>query len=169
MRVGLGIDQLDIDAYLATRATDASFQHIAHAELTADLLRIYRLVSIGKGSIARDHEHVGEPRQIGREVVGDPIGKILLTPVLAEIREGQHNDRQTWSRDHVGVGSRRRHNKTVSASGYCLNAAAPEAVAQVRNLDGQVAVFDRLSAPDGLHDLLSLDQSPPAPPLTFQG
>src|SRR5260370_24120293 len=40
MRVGLGIDQLGVDADLAAGPTDAPVQHIAHTQLAADLLRV---------------------------------------------------------------------------------------------------------------------------------
>jgi hypothetical protein len=46
MRVGLGIDQLDVDADLVARSTDAPFEHIADAQLAADLLRVDRLVRL---------------------------------------------------------------------------------------------------------------------------
>jgi hypothetical protein len=42
MRVGLGIDQLDIDANLVARPLDASLQYMAYAELAADLLGVDR-------------------------------------------------------------------------------------------------------------------------------
>jgi hypothetical protein len=48
MRIGLGVDQLGIDADLIARPTDASFKHVADAQLAADLLRIGRLVPIGE-------------------------------------------------------------------------------------------------------------------------
>jgi hypothetical protein len=48
-----------------------------------DLLCVDRLVPIGERRVAQDHEHVGDPRQIGREVLGNPVGKILLVGVAA--------------------------------------------------------------------------------------
>ena len=62
MRVDFGIDQLGIDAHLVARPTDAPFQHVAHTKFAADLLRADRLVAIGEGGVARDNEHVREPR-----------------------------------------------------------------------------------------------------------
>jgi hypothetical protein len=64
MRVGRGIDQLSVDAELIARPPDAPFEDIAHAELAADLLRVDGLVPVGERGIARDHEHILEPRQI---------------------------------------------------------------------------------------------------------
>jgi hypothetical protein len=94
MRAGRGIDQLGIDADLIARPLDATLQHIADAQLAADLLCVGRLVPIGERGAARDHEHIRDPRQVGREIVGNPIGKILLAGIITEIDEGQHDDRQ---------------------------------------------------------------------------
>ena len=66
MRIILSVDQLRIDPNFVARAPHAPFKHVAHAQLAADLLGVDRLISIGKGSIARDHRQVREPRQIGR-------------------------------------------------------------------------------------------------------
>jgi hypothetical protein len=62
MRVGFGIDQLGGDANPVSRPLDFSFRHIAHTKLAADLLRVDRPVPVGKGGVARDHEHVRDPR-----------------------------------------------------------------------------------------------------------
>jgi hypothetical protein len=43
----LGIAQLGADAELAAQSLNAPFQHIAHAQFTADLLRIDGFVPIG--------------------------------------------------------------------------------------------------------------------------
>jgi hypothetical protein len=61
MGVGLGIDQLRVDAHLVPRPLDDPLQNIAHAQLAADLLRVDRLASIGEGGITRDHETVRDP------------------------------------------------------------------------------------------------------------
>jgi hypothetical protein len=105
MRVGLGIDQLGVYAELVARPPDAPFEHIAHAQLATNLLRVDRLVPVGKRGIARDHEHVRHPRQIGRQIVGDPVGKILLVGVVAEVGERQHDDRQARRSDGRRAGS----------------------------------------------------------------
>jgi hypothetical protein len=112
-------DQLSVDPELVARPPDASFQHIAHAQLVADLLCIDGFIPIGKRGIARDHEHAREPRQIGRQILGDTIGKILLLSVVAEIGERQHDDRQAWCDE--GLGDReasgfRRPNEGIQRS-----------------------------------------------------
>ena len=81
MRVAFGLDQLGADAYLVSRSFDASVQHIAHAKLAADLFGVDRFVPVGERRVARNHEHVQNPRQIGRHIVGNPVGNILLIRV----------------------------------------------------------------------------------------
>jgi hypothetical protein len=62
MRIGCGIDQLGADADPVARSPDAPFQHVAHTQLAADLLGIDGLVSIRERGVARDHEHILDPR-----------------------------------------------------------------------------------------------------------
>ena len=105
MRVGLGIDQLDIDSCPRTGSAYASFQHIANPKLAADLFRGSRPIPVSKRGIARDHEHIGDPRQIARHILRDPIGKILLLAIVAQIREGQHDNRKARYRTGANLGS----------------------------------------------------------------
>src|SRR5271167_1193249 len=105
MRIGRRIDQLSVDADLATRPPDAPFEHVADTKLAADLLRVDWLVPIRQRGISRDNEHVREPREIGREIVGDPVREVLLLPVVAEVCKGQDDDRKPWCngrRDELG-------------------------------------------------------------------
>ena len=55
-----------------------------------------------------------------------------------------------------------RSDKAIATSGYRSNAVAPYIFAQVKDLGGEVGVFDRLAAPDDLPDLLTLDDLPRA-------
>src|SRR5262249_49639692 len=82
-----------------SRPTDTAFQYIADAKLAPDLLAVYRLAPIGERCVARDDEHVREPRQIGRQILGDAVGEVLLLRVVAEVGEWQHNDRQARRHD----------------------------------------------------------------------
>ena len=52
MRVGLGIDQLNVDADTMGRPTDAAFKHVAHVQLAANLLRVGGVVPIDESGIA---------------------------------------------------------------------------------------------------------------------
>ena len=105
MRISLGVDQLSVEPGAVARATDASLQHIANAQLPANLFRPYRPVLEGERGVTRDHKHMRDARQIGRKIVGNAIGKILLLGIVAEVGKGQHDDRQTWR--NGGLGDRR--------------------------------------------------------------
>ena len=86
MHIGFSIDQLGSDANPISRALDLSFEHIAHGKLAADLLRIDWPVPVGESSVARDHDHIRNPRQIGCQVASDPVGplaRLLLGRALA--------------------------------------------------------------------------------------
>ena len=96
MHIGFGIDQLGSDADPGSRPLDLPFEHIAHAKLAANLLRVDRFVSVSESGIARDHQHIRDPRKIGRQISGDPVGKIFLLGIVARIDKGQHDDRGTW-------------------------------------------------------------------------
>ena len=61
MRIGRGTDQLGVDAELVAGPPDAPFEHIAHAQLAANLLRVDGLVPVRERGIPRDHEHIREP------------------------------------------------------------------------------------------------------------
>ena len=87
MYIGLGVNQLGVDPHQLARAADAAFQHITHTELAADLPGVDLLVLEGESGIARDDDHIGEPRQIGRQILCDPVRKILL--VRIRCRDGQ--------------------------------------------------------------------------------
>ena len=93
MRIGLSVDQLGVDPHLVAQAANAAFQHITHTELAADLPGVDPLVLKSESGIARDDDHIGEPRQIGRQILGDPIREILLFGIVAEICKGQYHDR----------------------------------------------------------------------------
>ena len=106
MRVGCGVDQLGVDPDLVARTPDAAFEHIAHPKLAADLLGVHLLAFVREGSAARDHQNIPQPRQIGCQIVGDPVREILLFGILAEICEGQDDDRQPGRRLRLDASGR---------------------------------------------------------------
>ena len=74
----LGVDQLDIDANTISAALNASLQHVADAQLLADLLHADWLAFICKGGVTRDYKRAGDARQIGCQVLGDAIDEVFL-------------------------------------------------------------------------------------------
>ena len=86
------IDQLGGDANAVAPPPHAAFQHIAHAELAADLADIGRLALVLEAGIAGDHEQLAEPRQLRDDVFDDAVGEILLLRIGAKVDEGQNGD-----------------------------------------------------------------------------
>src|SRR5215813_3246521 len=80
---------------MVARPANASLQNVAHAQVSPYLLRVNGLVLIGERGIARDYETALDPRQIGRQVFGNPVREVLLLPIVAEIGKGQHDNRQS--------------------------------------------------------------------------
>ena len=79
---------------LSLDAPHAAFEHIPHAEFPPDLLHVDRLALVGESGIAGDDEAVEQMRQIGRQIIGDAVGEIVLLLVAAQVLERQHDDRE---------------------------------------------------------------------------
>ena len=94
MRAGRGLDQLAGDAHPVAGLAHAAFEHVAHAELAADLLDVDGLALVGEGRIARDHEQRLEARQRGDDVLDHAVGEIFLLGIAAHVLERQHRDRR---------------------------------------------------------------------------
>jgi hypothetical protein len=92
MRPSLGADELGIDAHLVAALPRAPFQHVAHAELPADLCHVDGLALLGEGRAARDDEAAADAREAAGELVGDDVGEIVLRGVATQVREGQDDD-----------------------------------------------------------------------------
>src|ERR1700730_13752049 len=94
MRAALGIDQLHVDQHLIAASSYAAFHDIANPQIAPDMFSIDSLALVGKGCVAGDHEAPRNPRQIGRQIIGNAVREILLVRVVRKVREGKDNDRQ---------------------------------------------------------------------------
>ena len=52
-----------------------------------DLLGIDRLAFVGKRGVACDHQAALDPGNVGRQIIGDPVGEVFLLGVIAAIGE----------------------------------------------------------------------------------
>ena len=93
MVVGIGVDQLHGDPHPVARLAHAAFDHVLDAELRRDVLDLDRLALVDEGRVARDHEQLPEPRQLGDDVLGQAVGEEFLLGVAAHVGERQHRDR----------------------------------------------------------------------------
>ncbi len=114
------VDELGVDAHDVADAPEGAFEQIAHAELRGDRRRRRFLVLVGEGGIARHDEQAGNARQLGRQVLGEPVGQIALGLVVAEIVERQHDQRRPR------VGRRARCRRRALGAGPRTPPGRPE-------------------------------------------
>jgi len=94
MRPALGIDELRVEAHPLARVLHAPFEHVSHAEVTADLTAVDRLALIGERDAARDREDAGAAREVGGQRFGDAVGKVIVLRVTANVEKGQDHNRK---------------------------------------------------------------------------
>ena len=76
MPVGARIDQLRVDAHPIGRTLNASFQHMRHPELLANLAQISRdSAFVLHDARAADYFQVGDPGQVAQDFVLHAIGE----------------------------------------------------------------------------------------------
>ena len=85
-------------------AANAALQDVAHAEIASDLAHVGRLALVLEGGIAGDDEQLGEPRQLGDDIVGNAVAEIVLVLVAAQVVERQHGDRRPVGQGQGGGG-----------------------------------------------------------------
>src|SRR5262245_47361177 len=87
MSAGDGVGELHKDADPVASATNATLQNVAYAEFSSDLAYVYRLAPVLERGIAGDDEQLGEPRQLGDDIVGNAAAEIVLALVAIEVVE----------------------------------------------------------------------------------
>src|SRR5262245_57065725 len=94
MRAGVDIDQLSADAHERTGMLLAAFENVAYAELLPDLPDVEGLTLVGHCNATRDDKGIANPRQQGRQAIGDRIGKMVVRVTAAQIDERQYDERE---------------------------------------------------------------------------
>ncbi len=89
---GFTVDQLHIGLNLVTHPPHASFEDIADAEFTGELLGVDCFSLVSERSVAGDHQTAGNLGEVGRQIVGDGVDEVLLFRIVRQVREGQHHD-----------------------------------------------------------------------------
>src|SRR6516162_762325 len=96
MCTAFGVDQLDVYAYLVTGSPYAALEHVTDAELAANLFHVDRFAPVRKCSIPSDHEAAGNLREIGRQIISNPVCEILLLRIIRKVCKRQDDDRKGW-------------------------------------------------------------------------
>ena len=94
MAAALAVDQLCRDPHRVAGAPEAAFEYVADAEIVRHVTNIHRLAPELVGRVAGDHEQVGEARDVGDDVLGQPVGEVFLIRIPRQVLERQHRDRR---------------------------------------------------------------------------
>ncbi len=94
LSAGAAVNEPGVDADLIARASDATLEEVSDAQNIGNGPFIAGSLLKSDGGVARNDEATSNPRQVRRDVVGQPIGKIILVGFTAEIAEGQNDNRK---------------------------------------------------------------------------
>jgi hypothetical protein len=92
--IGANVDELDNDAHAITSFAHAPVEDGIGTECRADLLQTLLPILEAHHRRAGNHLERSNLRQMRDDVVGDPVGEIVVLGIRAEIGEGQHCDRR---------------------------------------------------------------------------
>src|SRR5215475_587234 len=87
-----GINELTGDAHPAGGFAHASFEYVAHPELTPNLLHVDRPALVGEARVSRDHEEPPHARERRDDLLDDAVSEIILLRVAAHVLEGKDRD-----------------------------------------------------------------------------
>ncbi len=85
-------NELCADAQPLAGPANAAFEHITHAQLARDLPHIDGAVLVDECRVAGDHEQPADAGQAGDQILGHPVGEVLLIGIVAHVVERQHSD-----------------------------------------------------------------------------
>lgn len=86
------LNKLPSDANAIAGFSDATFEHIAHSKLAADLFDIDSVALVGKAGVPSYHE---EPTRFGKrsdDVLGNSVGKVFLFGITAHVLKCKNCD-----------------------------------------------------------------------------
>src|SRR5438093_13679277 len=92
MRLVVHADQLRGDPELVSLLADAALEHRGDVQLAADLGDLLRRALVGHGRRARNNLEASNPRKPRDQLLGDPVGEVLVATIRAQAGEGQYRD-----------------------------------------------------------------------------
>ena len=147
VRVRARLDQLRGDAHLVAGPAHRAFEDVRNIEPLGDLRDLHVLALVRERRGARDHAQLRDLRQQVQQLLGDPVGEILLVLVRAHVDEREHRDRLVAVGFHQRLGApfgtRRLGRRLFALRG------------QDELVDGEVAEGEREHAHDHAIELLA--------------
>ena len=90
---GRSLDQLGGNAHPRAGLADAALEDVAHAQLAAHILDLHRPALVTEGRVSGDDDQFLKARELGDQVLGDPIGEVVLFGVATQVVERQDRKR----------------------------------------------------------------------------
>jgi hypothetical protein len=162
MRAGRNIDELRRDAHPLRQLAHAAFEHVAHAQLSTDLLHVHGPSLVGEARVARDHEQPADVTERGDDVLDHAVGEVVLPGVVAHVLEGQDGDRRLVRKRRLLMARINEANEAIAAARHGNHVALPgclflQRLPQGRDLDLQVVFLDHDAGPDPRQKLVLAD------------
>ncbi len=101
-----GLYELCGDADAVPGAANGTFEHVGGVELLADLLRRHRLVAEGEHLRAGKDLQLLDLRQLGDDVLGNPVAEVLILLRAALVLEVEHRHGAMKGRGRLRSGAR---------------------------------------------------------------
>jgi hypothetical protein len=89
MGSGRGIYQLDVDAHSVNGAPNVAFNYVTRPKRMPNLAYVDVLAAKAEGRILGNDQEFAEAGQLRDDVLGDPVAKVDLIGIAAEVLEGQ--------------------------------------------------------------------------------
>ena len=109
--VGLGVDELGDDTHAISGAPNAPLEHRRDLQPGRDLPQALLPFLQRHTRGARDHLEGADLRQLGDDVLRDPVGEVRVLRVRAQVGERQHRDGPGSSADRCRLGERLRERR----------------------------------------------------------
>ena len=84
--------ELGVHPDVAAAPADAPLEDVAHAERPRDLAHVLRLALVGEGRVPGNDEEPRHLRQVGDQVLRDPVREVGLLRLAAHVLERQDRD-----------------------------------------------------------------------------
>ena len=86
------IDELGGHPNLIATRLNAAFEYIADAEIAANGPHVRGLASVNLSRITSDDKQVLRVREVGNDILGNPVGEVIPFRILSNVLERQDRD-----------------------------------------------------------------------------
>lgn len=95
VRARLRLGQLGAQAHAVAELSKAAPEHVADAELAADLAHVHGPILVDDGGLARDDEEARDPREQRDQILRETVQQVRVLGIGGGCGEGQDGDRRT--------------------------------------------------------------------------